>query len=1000
MSGKRRLLGQHLAAFCVFTALLGSGVHSYAQVETREYPPRDYYLALAVYQDGDFASAYKAFQSAGKGGIRSTEGRWVDSICYHAMMGECLYQMGQLPQALDEYTQALNLLVAHQTWMIRVDFPPVIEPSQVSRKQPNWAITTRRSVVGRFPDRYPILQGRPDNERVLVQGGIISLPEYILINAHEIARCSSVAIRRRREIMGTACRYDPLTTQVLQALSTRPTRQNHWSQSWIDIQLGMAAAAAGKQQQAISDIGKGLLTGGQFDHPLTAIGLLELGKLAYEQEQYGTAGKFFLEASLTAAHFQQFDHLAEALRMGALTHIVSGQQGIYAPLQAATAWSRRESRFMEATLLVAAAENSASINDTQSAVTLAEQARRRMVRTEMQAGAVGARLSYVTALVNYQVGKLKAGDTAFASLMNYQRKSSQKLFEIGLVDGLYTKGVVTDRVANTLYSDVLREPGPKEWMLDPVETLSLLLTPHLAPLEHWFEAALKRREFEQALEIGDRIRRHRFYTTLPMGGRLMALRWVLESPKDALDEGIVLQRQTLLEQFPRYSELSQRAAAVKMQLNELPLKPEDDDALAEQSRWLNELSAVSLAQELQLREMALRRAPSTLVFPPPLDFKKAQASLNEGQLVLAFLSTSRAVHAFAFGQKTYSNWTIESPANVQKDIASLLRGLGQLDKNQPVDSELLLSEEWRETARELLDKVSNNTRADIWDTFDELVIVPDGPLWYVPFEALQVATEEGTTSLISKVRVRYVPTVALANPDGRTTSPIAETGIVAGKLYPRDDSDLSESATAELREILPRTAILQEPLKAPGNCMATLCDRLIVLRDIDESSRGVYDWSPLQLDRAKPGGSLGDWMALPWGCPEQIVLPGFHTPAESSLRRGGTGNELFLSACGMMASGARTILLSRWRTGGQSAYDLVREFAQELPYTTAADAWQRSVQLTTDGELMIESEPRVRASRGLEKGFAADHPFFWSGYLLIDTGASPAPKADTVVDAK
>ena len=45
------------------------------------------------------------------------------------------------------------------------------------------------------------------------------------------------------------------------------------------------------------------------------------------------------------------------------------------------------------------------------------------------------------------------------------------------------------------------------------------------------------------------------------------------------------------------------------------------------------------------------------------------------------------------------------------------------------------------------------------------------------------------------------------------------------------------------------------------------------------------------------------------------------------------GNEVFLSVCGLMANGARTMLLSRWRTGGQTSFDLVREFIQELADT-------------------------------------------------------------------
>ena len=48
-----------------------------------------------------------------------------------------------------------------------------------------------------------------------------------------------------------------------------------------------------------------------------------------------------------------------------------------------------------------------------------------------------------------------------------------------------------------------------------------------------------------------------------------------------------------------------------------------------------------------------------------------------------------------------------------------------------------------------------------------------------------------------------------------------------------------------------------------------------------------------------------------------------------------------------MSTGVRTILISRWRPGGQSSFDLVREFAQELPHESPAAAWQRAVQLLT-----------------------------------------------------
>jgi CHAT domain-containing protein len=122
-------------------------------------------------------------------------------------------------------------------------------------------------------------------------------------------------------------------------------------------------------------------------------------------------------------------------------------------------------------------------------------------------------------------------------------------------------------------------------------------------------------------------------------------------------------------------------------------------------------------------------------------------------------------------------------------------------------------------------------------------------------------------------------------------------------------------------------------------------------------------------------------------------LPGYRTAAENSLKNDGknvpNGDEIFLATCGMMSTGTRTVLVSRWRTGGRTAVDLVREFAQELPHASAANAWQRSVLLEMETPIDVESEPRVQ-KLSPDDGIDGSHPFFWSGYLLIDAaGAAP-----------
>jgi hypothetical protein len=64
----------------------------------------------------------------------------------------------------------------------------------------------------------------------------------------------------------------------------------------------------------------------------------------------------------------------------------------------------------------------------------------------------------------------------------------------------------------------------------------------------------------------------------------------------------------------------------------------------------------------------------------------------------------------------------------------------------------------------------------------------------------------------------------------------------------------------------------------------------------------------------------------------------------------------------------------------------MREFAQELPHTSAADAWQRAVQLVGENPLDSDGEPRVRKAADKGETPTAEHPFFWAAYLLADSG--------------
>ncbi len=992
----------------LFCLLVGSTTVARGQ-GGQPIPSLVYFTTMAPYYDGDYVAAQQLFMGAGTGAVKNAVfGFWIDSICYQTMQGECFYQMGNHAAAVVNYEVALRLFLKFNDYFLRVQFPPTIgimPPSQVAPVP--WYVTQRPTVLGQYATQYNSFQGTLNNNAAIMRGGVVAPPVLVPVNIREIVRCTCLALRRWRELLGPTCPHHELTRELVAALGLRPATPNHWSETWVELELALAHCAAGKTQTARKYLQNAELVAGQFEHPFTCTVLLELGRLDLEAGDYQSAAKNFLEASWSAAIYQDFGVLEEALRYGALTHMLSDGQMLYPPLVAATAWAAAgKLRQLNASLLLSAAENQSMLNQPGLAAASLGSARVLVAAGDMSRGKIGARMNYLSALASYQLGQREVGDVSLTAALAFQTLGSMRIFHMGLVDKLWLEREFTgfsDRNAVDLFGQVLRDPTPTDWAFDPLEALSTMTVPHPLFYEHWFEAALERKsggEHQHLLEIVDRLRRHRFLTTTDMGGRVLNLRWVLEAPHRDLDAAILLERQTLMTRYPAYAKRSQRAKELQRELAGLPLVIDSEDetqqeVAQQQQAKLAELTALSNEQELLLRQMALRREACSLVFPPLRETKQVMELLPEGTALLTFFTTTRYTYAFLMTHDKYGYWDIKQkqPGSFQKRLSQLLWSLGNIEQLKELKLKNLTDTAWKKPAHEIYDLLIKGSKAEPTKAFDELVIVPDGLLWYVPFEALQVSEGAVTKPLIANLRVRYAPTVGLAVGDRRRRPTSGNTAVVVGRMVPRGtaESEMVSAAYDELAQAVPGAVALRDRPPASGAVYSSLFNRLIVLNEIGLTDEGAYDWSPLQLDRGTPGSTLGAWMSLPWGSPNTVILPGFRTPAERSLKGvslDAPGDELFLSACGLMATGTRTVLMSRWRTGGRSSMDLVREFAQELPHTTASDAWQRSVQLVSTRQLDAENEPRVKLTTQ-EEAPTAESPFFWAGYLLFDTGALP-----------
>jgi len=992
--GLRALVGAAGLVLMVLAVwILAAGV-GHAQYSGRRVPTVQYQGTFRLLSDGEYRQALRSFSSEGRGAIKSPTSRWLDSICYEAMVGECLYEMGQLPEALEHYTAAVRLYLSYSDWLAHVQFPAAaLQPARQTntRHRATWGPGKRASQPANLPETMLIGQGQLNAGQVVRQGGVFTPPQLMSIDAVEIVRATTLAIRRRTELLGPTSKYDPVTGELLAALAARPALPNHWSECWVDVELGLAQVAAGKEEQGRKSLERGLLAAGQFDHPMTAVALFELGRLAMGRGDLKSAGDFFLESTFVAAWYGDVRLVEEAFRHATAVHLVTSPGSVYGPLAEALAWAKRN-RFRElaCSLVISLAENHAAMGQTAAAATELGEATKWFVQRDMAAARLGARHAFVGARVAYQQGNVAAGNAAVGRAMEYQHHGSHWLFHTVLVDQLCVGGAITPRTAMDLYAAVLRDPRAEDWSFRPEESLATLVTPHFAPLEHWFEVALARKDQEAALEISDRVRRHRFYSTLPFGGRVESFRWLLEGPEEALDRPAQLQRRDLRASRPAYDKLSKEAAALRAALRQGPVVPDDARAAAAQQKQLAELAARCASQEVLLREIAVSRQPAELVFPPLRATAEVQKALPDGTALLAFFVTQRGVYAFLLNNARYDYWLLDSPVAIKRKLVATLRAMGQFDANREIAIDDLADTRWQRSASELLGAVLAGSQADFTSHFDELVIVPDGLFWYVPFEALQVTVDGQSEPLIARFRIRYAPTVGLAVPDGRRRKNVVRTGVVVGRLFPRDEDEVAREALDKLAKVVPGATALPGGLPAGSAVYRTLLDQLIVYNDVAAGRSGAYAWQPIPAERPKAGSTLADWLALPWGGPETIMLPGFHTAAENGLKSSGpNGNEMFLSVCGLMASGARTVLLSRWRTGGETSFALTREFAQELPHASPAEAWQRAVLVVHDSRMEPDKEPRVKSpSKPDGEAPKVEHPFFWAGYMLVDPGGT------------
>ena len=121
-------------------------------------------------------------------------------------------------------------------------------------------------------------------------------------------------------------------------------------------------------------------------------------------------------------------------------------------------------------------------------------------------------------------------------------------------------------------------------------------------------------------------------------------------------------------------------------------------------------------------------------------------SLVGKQRLLSFTWTNFGLFASLEAPKQAASWKVKRPDEVRKKIIEMTRSLSLYHPLRPVETGRLDSQEWRTHAASVTTLLFEDSGVSLerHHEFDELIIVPDGLLWYLPFELLPITTKEKT----------------------------------------------------------------------------------------------------------------------------------------------------------------------------------------------------------------------------------------------------------------
>jgi hypothetical protein len=922
---------------------------------------------LEIYRSGDLEQAVDVLESALRSSRRDINGRWIDAIPPLAMLAECYWQLGDLVTAKQYLDQAFQIAIRSRGWLGRSGFDQAIK-GNVVRSKPPWLWPAAASIsVMPIVDRMPYRSGDVLTEQRLAQGGTIQEQSIRPIDISEIMRTLAVAAHRRRIILGPLAKDDPLATSLLESTKYPAGLNAPIGRTLIGAMRAAEYFSSIQDERVLETSTSSAMPGGAA-HPLTPIALMSHAQTVATGNQLAAVLDITGAAANAAAALEQPEWIGEAMQLAAGCVGIENAAVVAKTSGMAAIAVSRESRLASLHCLVAAADASVTAGDLVSASAFLSQAQTLSARRDVLVPRLNAYRAYVAARISAasgsSIGASTAGptDQAVAAVRDFaldhrsRRRSlvsMPRLFQMSLIrESMGTS--VGGKTGDALLAAYSGEPPLAIWRRDPVDAVAACMADRSFLRVARVELAAAGGYTEPFLVTCDRLLAGRFLDRLPLGGRIAQVRTLVSRDETLLGKDVLQLR-------------TDGPAAMK-------------ELLASVDVGNDPAAAPNLASVEMLEAKATSLALDRIVFPdiaiPALDAEKPLADLSERTGLLTFVSVGNRVYGSLSTSDKVVMWEIAGANRLPGEIGRLLKGIG-VGKTR--GKRIASDQDWKETAVSLRQRLIPDDSMISDSRFDQLIVVPDGPLWYLPIEILPLGDAESPL-LGEKISVRYAATPGLAiHPVAPPTTNQA-IGFASAKFFAPRDSELEESMQQSIVDGMKEPVQLPQSVDAPSSLIGGRVGHVVVAAAQTANLKNPLATNIAGYDRSSLQGSLAAWIRFPAASPGSVVMMGMRTPVDQGQM--GDGNEVFMLLTGLQVAGVRDILMSRWAVGGESTAMLLRELTQELPFMGLRESFTRARVILQNATLDPSAEPLLTRAEADVEELSGNYPLFWASYLV------------------